>query len=153
MRVRQAVIDDVLAIQGLNRELDGFHGDLWPGVFGRLEGDARGDSVILDWINGADSDYLVAEEDGRVVGFLSIRKAARPGYAMFRPGDFAMIEDVVVAASCRGSGVGTRLFEAAVGWARERGLGAVQTMVWSANEGAREFYLGRGNRIWPLIFG
>ena len=36
------------------------------------------------------------------------------------------------------------MFDAAIAWAAERGLEFVQTMVWIANEGAREFYLRRG---------
>jgi len=50
MRIRQATIDDVPAIQRLNRELDKHHADLLPGIFRPLSEDARSDSVVGDRI-------------------------------------------------------------------------------------------------------
>jgi GNAT superfamily N-acetyltransferase len=110
-----------------------------------VDGDARPDSVVREWIEDANADYLVAEDD-RIVGFISIRKGSHPRYPMFREHSFAMIEDAVVEQSVRGQGVGTQLFNAAIMWARERGLGFVQTRVWSANARTREFYLRQGFR-------
>ena len=143
MKIRQATIDDVPAIQRLNRELDKHHADLLPGIFRPLSEDARPDSVVGDWIKNADADYLVAEENG-IVGFINIRRASHPRYPMFKAHEFAMIEDAVVEQSVRGRGIGTQLFNAAIVWARERGLEYVQTMVWSANRRTREFYLDQG---------
>lgn len=145
MKIRQATIDDVSAIQRLYRDLDNHHVDLMPNLFRPWTEDARPDSVLIDWIEDPDADYLVAAEDG-IVGFLNIRTAAHPCYPMFMPHQFAMIEDAVVEPSHRGTGIGTQLFKAAIAWALERGLGSVQTMVWSANKGTREFYLRQGFR-------
>ena len=143
MKIRQATIEDVPAIQRLNWELDKHHADLLPGIFRPLTEDARPDSVVRDWIKDADADYLVAEENG-IVGFINIRRASRPRYPMFKAHEFAMIEDAVVAQSVRGRGIGTQLFSAAIAWAREHGLEYVQTMVWAANKRTREFYLDQG---------
>ena len=65
---------------------------------------------------------------------------------MFKPHEFAMVENAVVEQSFRGCGVGTQLFNAAIEWAQERELEHVQTMVWSANKETKEFYLRQGFR-------
>jgi len=65
---------------------------------------------------------------------------------MFRPHDFAMIENAVVDKPYRGKGIGRALFDAAIEWARDHGLRHVQTTVWHENAGARGFYLNQGFR-------
>ncbi|NQT89001.1 GNAT family N-acetyltransferase [bacterium] len=146
MKIRQATLHDVPAIQRLYQDLDKHHADLLPGVFRSLTEDARPGSLVRDWIEDTEADYLVAEEEGRVIGFLSIRAAAHPRYPMYRRHDFAMIENAVVEESLRGGGIGTRLFNAAIAWTRKRGLDYIQTTVWSANQGTKEFYCRRGFR-------
>ena len=44
------------------------------------------------------------------------------------------------------SGIGTQLFNVAIAWARQCGLDHIQTTVWSANRGAKEFYCRQGFR-------
>ena len=144
MNIRPATVDDVAAIQHLYRELDRHHADLMPGVFRHLADDARPTKLILDWIENPEADYLVAEEDGWIVGFLNLRRAAHPRFPMFQPHDYAEIENAVIEGSRRGGGIGTQLFNAAVAWAQERGLQYVQTTVWTANSTAKEFYLHQG---------
>ena len=144
MNIRQATTHDISAIQYLNRELDRHHADLLPDVFRPLTEDARPDSVIREWIENPDADYLVAEINHDIVGSLNLRQASNPRYPMFKPYAFAMIENAVVKQSFRGQGIGNALFDAAIEWARERGLNFVQTTVWSANKETREFYLRKG---------
>ncbi len=144
MNIRPATTDDVAAIQRLNQELDKHHADLLPDVFRSLTEDARPDSVIQEWIEDADAAYLIAEIEGKIVGFLNVRQAKNPPYPMFQPHEFAMIENAVVAKSWRGQGIGHALFDAAIAWAQERGLKFVQTTVWSANKETRDFYLRKG---------
>ena len=144
MKIRQATVHDVPAIQRLYQELDRYHADVLPGLFRALTEDARPDSLVRDGIEDTDADYLVAEDDGRIIGFLDIRKATYPRYPMFRRHDLAMIGNAVVEKSQRGGGIGTQLFNAAIAWTRERGLDHIQTTVWSANTRTKEFYCRQG---------
>lgn len=59
----------------------------------------------------------------------------------------AHIEDIEVDAAYRGRGVGTLLMEAAVGWARERGLHGVSLETQDNNLVACRFYLKYGFRL------
>ncbi len=140
MKMRRASTGDVPAIQRLYGELDGHHAEILPDVFRPSPGDARPDALVRERIIDPDSACFVAEEGGRVVAFLSMKRSSHPAYPMFRPREFAVIEDAVVEKPRRGRGIGRGLFEAAVAWARELGLEHVQTTVWHANAGARDFY-------------
>lgn len=142
--IRKAQIRDIPEIQRLYGQLDGHHAELLPKVFQPVDGDARGDDVLRKWMERDDSDYLLAELDGQVIGFINVQRASHPKYPMYRPHEFALIENAVVDKSHRGKGIGTALFRAAIDWAREHGVRYVQTSVWHENVGAREFYLGQG---------
>lgn len=147
--IRRAGIHDIPAIQRLYRQLDAYHAVLLPAVFQPLEDDARGDSVIRKWIERDDADYLLAESEGQVIGFVNIQRASPPDYPMYRPQEYAVIDDAVVIEAHRGKGSGSALFRAAMEWAGDRGLRHVHTTVWHENTVARDFYLDRGFR--PIL--
>lgn len=144
--IRKATRDDIDGIRRLYHELDRHHVELLPDVFQPVDEDARTADVVAEFITDEDADYLVAERDSEIVGFLNVQKRSHPPFPMFRPHDFAMIENVVVHSSHRGQGIGTDLLDAAIGWAGEKGLTFVQTSVWTVNDSARSFYVGRGFR-------
>ena len=144
--IRKAERSDIPEIQRLCRQLDRYHAELLPEIFQSLQGNAQGNEILLKWIECEDADYLLAELDDTVVGFLNVKRSAHPTFPVFRPHEFAMIESAVVDNPHRGKGIGTKLFDAAVVWARENGLRYVQTTVWDANTGAREFYVDQGFR-------
>jgi ribosomal protein S18 acetylase RimI-like enzyme len=142
--VRKAAAGDIDAIQRLYRQLDRHHVGLLPGVFQPLEDDARPGGFVAGFITNPDADYLVAEQDGTLLGFLSIQKRPNPPYPMFRPERYAVIDNILVEESCRGQGIGRALLEAAVAWAGEKGLGKLQATVWTANRDAKSFFQARG---------
>ena len=83
----------------------------------------------------ADPDVviLVAERDGRVIGYV---------YAGLEPlswkelrGPAGFIHDIVVAENARGVGTARALLEAAIEWLRERG--APRVMLWTAARNTR----------------
>ena len=124
--IRKAEIRDIQEIQRLYRQLDSHHAQLIPTVFQTVEGDAREDEVIQRWIDRDDADYLLAELEGQIVGFTNVQRVSHPKYPMFRPHEFAVIDDAVVDKLYRGKGIGTVLFRAAIDWATKRGLRHVQ---------------------------
>ncbi len=87
---------------------------------------------------------FVAEQDGRVVGYI---------YAGLEPlswkelrGPAGFIHDIVVEDQARGSGVGRELIGAAMQWLRQRG--APRVMLWTAaqNERAQRLFDAAGFR-------
>lgn len=70
------------------------------------------DALALEWKQRA--RLLVAEEDSRLVGYAAVATDYAPGAAW--------LTDLVVAASQRRKGIGTRLALAAQHWARQQKL-------------------------------
>jgi GNAT superfamily N-acetyltransferase len=98
---------------------------------------------VLDgvWVDPQQA-LLVAEEEGRAIGFARVALAADgpcPG----------RVETLVVEAPSRGAGVGELLMAAAEAWLRERGADEIAIDVVEPNVGARRFYERFGYR--PLL--
>ena len=58
------------------------------------------------WMEREDANYLLAELEGTVVGFLNVQQSTHPRFPMFRPHAFAMIENAVVDKPHRRKGIG-----------------------------------------------
>jgi RimJ/RimL family protein N-acetyltransferase len=81
-----------------------------------------------------DAAVLVADDDGRIVGRLSIARDQHP--ASKHVADLGLM----VAASHRRRGIGRALLEAAVEWAREAGVSKLELHVFPHNEPAIRLY-------------
>lgn len=79
---------------------------------------------------------LVAEEDGAVIGMVTVQLVVSTAEG----GDSGLLEDMVVDAAHRGAGVGRRLLEAAEAWARARGATRLQLLADVENAPALRFY-------------
>jgi RimJ/RimL family protein N-acetyltransferase len=77
---------------------------------------------------------FVAEDDGRVVGRLSVARDQHP--ASRHVADLGLM----VAASHRRQGIGTALLEAAAEWARQAGVAKLELHVFPWNEAAIKLY-------------
>ncbi len=77
---------------------------------------------------------FVAEDDGRIVGRLSIARDQHP--ASRHVADLGLM----VAITHRRRGIGTKLLEAAVAWARESGVRKLELHVFPYNEAAIKLY-------------
>jgi RimJ/RimL family protein N-acetyltransferase len=82
----------------------------------------------------AHATVLVAEEDGRIVGRLSIARDQHP--ASTHVADLGLM----VAASHRRRGIGRSLLEGAVEWARRAGVRKLELHVFPHNEPAIHLY-------------
>ena len=82
------------------------------------------------------TEVLVAEDDGRVVGFVHLTTVT-DYYTRQRIGH---VSDLVVAEEAEGRGVGRALMAAGEAWARGRGYPMVQLYVLVGNDGARALY-------------
>jgi ribosomal protein S18 acetylase RimI-like enzyme len=96
----------------------------------------------LEWVAesmaeaaSADRTLFVAEQDGRVVGFVSVSTRRH-----FTGELDAYIGELVVDAQAERTGVGTALVDEACRWAMRRGLHRIGLETGAANHGARRFY-------------
>jgi ribosomal protein S18 acetylase RimI-like enzyme len=85
---------------------------------------------------GGPEDHLVAEDDGKVVGYLRLQdKYPHPEGA-----GVLTINGIAVAHKARGQGVATALLEAATAEAKRRGARKISLRVHGTNTVARRMY-------------
>jgi GNAT superfamily N-acetyltransferase len=142
--VRKALPSDRDALRELYEENDARHAAGRPDAFQSPPAPGRPLSFTDARLNAPDSIFLVAVAGDRIAGFAFAKLGRAPDDAMHRPRLFAYVEEVVVAAGRRREGIGTALMSNVESWARARGVGAVELIVWEFNEDARRFYESLG---------
>jgi len=133
VRVREATVEDWPAVAALLAALGR------PEALGTPEEeDLR--RVFLEYLRRDDVAALVAEEDGRVVGFCDLELRARLNFTEPQ----AWIPDLVVAEEFRSRGAGAALLRRAEEIARERGAWGMSLESATWRERAHSFYEREG---------
>lgn len=148
MKIRRATENDLPVAEALLRELDEEQKE-WR-VF-RLRRNFV-DQVLARYrqeLNDERALFLVAEEDGEVVGMVHAAVHVPSSASDERAIE---LSGAVVRRDHRGRGVGRALVAEAVRFAREVGVGRVTLKVFARNEGARAFWesLGFSSRMVQL---
>ncbi len=141
MIIRPATQDDVPAIQKLNHDLflsdNEWNGDLdcgWPYS-------EEGEKYFRDAVESEKYLSIIAEENGKVVGYLDgyIKKPCT-----IYMGKRAEIDNMCVDASMRDRGIGGALVDEFKRWAKSQGVERLIVEAFSGNERAIEFYKKSG---------
>ena len=135
--VRKATIKDIYAISELYREQFREMSKLIPDFI--KEGDQSKDFLEKTILND-DSDIIVYENDGSVVGFILLQVKIRPDFDFMLPGKYCYIMDVIVTEAQRNKGFGTALMNSAKAWAKERDCSFINLDVLANNPGAIALY-------------
>ncbi len=96
----------------------------------------RACATLRELTESPDSEVLVAELDGEVIGLCTVYLDIRS----VRFGQRAWVEDLSVAPERRSLGVGKRLLDAAKDWARARGATHLELDSSTARVEAHRFY-------------
>ncbi len=136
--IRPAVSGDLPAILALYRQLDEELVDLQPEFFCAAP---REEKSILQFIEAPDADFLLAEQEGAVLGFALVVYAGwTPEFSCVLPHRYASLHDLVVTRDRRGQGIGSTLLGAAKRWARDRRLEYLELNVLAQNSTAIHLY-------------
>jgi ribosomal protein S18 acetylase RimI-like enzyme len=138
--IRRATERDFTALSALWREADAFHAAALPDRFRAPAGDARSRAFVVGELAREDAGLFVAEDAGRVVGFVRITAHRAPDVPCYVPRVWAMVEELVVGEGARRRGIGRLLMARAHAWAHERGLAEVELSVYAFNAGAIALY-------------
>lgn len=92
-------------------------------------------------------DLLIAEEDGEILGMAAMSVMMGPGIRKN-----AYLEDFVVSAKTRGKGVGGKLWDEMIKWAREKGAKRFEFTCGQGREAAHVFYKKHGAEIYETDF-
>ena len=123
--VRTAVAADLTGIVALERSIaEAAH---WPAPeYAAMLAPMNGDAV--------ERRLLIAERDGALLGY-AVGKLLRTG-----AGSLGELENIAVAAQCRGQGIGRALCCAVLEWCKEQGATAVEIEVRAGNQVAIGMY-------------
>lgn len=135
--IRKSTVDDIPAIAELYREQFREMAKLIPDFI--KEGD-QSIEFLEKTISSDDSDILVYENDGRVVGFILLQAKERPDFDFMLPGKYCYIMDIIVTESHRNKGFATALMNSAKDWAKEQDCNFVNLDVLVNNHGAINLY-------------
>ena len=86
-----------------------------------------------------DNVIFVAEDKGKVIGFISINNHKEYGYIY--------LDDYCVSEEYRGKGIGSKLMDMAFKYAGEQEIDQIITHVESANKESIEFYKNKGFKL------
>jgi GNAT superfamily N-acetyltransferase len=146
MMIRSATQDDLAAIGDLWQSLVEHHMALDAAMpRPAADGAARYADRLANMLNDPYAQALVAEVDGRVVGYVTALIAEMRA-EMFAEERAGLIADIYVHPSFRGAGIGRALLGALNDWFRLRGAAYVEWYVASRNEAARGFWQRVGGR-------
>ena len=132
--IRRATADDAAMLGSLGAALMRAHYAFDPQRFLATGPHAETGyaSFLASQLDGDEAVVLVAEVDGRVVGYVFAGLEPMSWKELRGPAGF--IHDVLVDEAARAAGAGTALVEAAIAWLRERG--APRVMLWTADRNA-----------------
>ena len=135
--IRKAIHNDIPAISELYREQFREMAKLIPDFI--KEGD-QSIEFLEKTISNDDSDILVYEKDGTVVGFILLQAKERPDFDFMIPGKYCYIMDIIVTEAHRNKGFGTALMNSAKDLAKEQNCNFVNLDVLVNNHGAIKLY-------------
>lgn len=144
MSIRAATAADIPELRDLYAEFHEFHvralpGDLRSPGAGEVDPDEfeRKVRAILD---SEDALMLVAEIDGRVVGFAEAYMREVSGNPYRHDVKYAYLQSLGVTAALRRQGLGGELMGAVAEWARSQGASELRTEAWEFTDGPLAFY-------------
>jgi (aminoalkyl)phosphonate N-acetyltransferase len=144
--IREATQDDWPAVAGLLAELGR------PDVRGSDDEEAAG-NLFRAYLRRPDAVALVAEEGGRVVGFLDMEYRDRLNFTSLQ----AWIPDLIVAEGSRSLGIGRALLRRAEELAEERGCWGMTLESATWRDRAHAFYVREGwldtGKAFTKVFG
>ncbi len=139
--IRTADLSDIQQIHPIYQELFTSSAELQPMHFRPAKQD---EDFLVNIIQQEDSDILVAEEDGRIVGIALVKAMETPAYTCLVPHRYCYLMDFVVTERRRGCGIGSMLLDSVRAWGRERSLDFLQLSALANNQAARRFYERHG---------
>lgn len=143
MLIRRAGIDGVEQLRLLYQELEEDGVRYQPEHF--VVGE-RSNEFFQSVFESADQDILVAEEDGKILGFSHVMILEQKKVACLKPETLVYIQDLDVLESRRSQGIGTLLMEASKRYGKEHGVDFIRTQVFPQNIDGMRFYEKNGFR-------
>jgi GNAT superfamily N-acetyltransferase len=133
-----------------------FHQQSAPEFFHETDSPPPTHTMIEELLRDGQGAWFLAEGDGRLVGFVTLRLRPASHEPFMVPELRAIGESLGILPAWRRRGIGRRLMAAGEQWARQRGARRIMLNVWEFNDGALELYQTLGyttfsRNLWKVL--
>ena len=149
MWIRKATIEDTEQLKPLFAGSLKNMAQLQPRQYREAEQDVE---FIQEGILGEDSDVLVTEKDGLIIGLASVFSVTvnpRPYRVQQK---YCELDTIYILEEYRHQGIGKALLDAAWAWAIEHDCDSLQLMTLGENSDAQRFYERAGMRRHRIVY-
>jgi ribosomal protein S18 acetylase RimI-like enzyme len=139
---RESDPGDLDAIGNLWQEFMDFHRKREAHFSRSMDGHERFKEFLTGHIASETSCVLVAQQNGKVVGYCLAMLAKYP--PVFEKRDYGTVFDLAVTERSRRSGIGEKMYATVQAWFSERGVQRVEVRVAVSNETSTAFWRKMG---------
>ena len=143
--IRKARIEDIPALDKLLYEVHKVHSDIRPDLF--RAGAKKYTDDELAKILTDDLTPVFVYDDGEIQGYAFTVIIDHKNDLSLMPYKSVYIDDLCVEKTCRGKGVGKKLYEHVLSFAKSINAYNVTLNVWAGNDSALKFYEKIGLRV------
>ena len=148
MQIRNMILNDYQEVDRLMAQVHGLHVKGRPDLYIDVE-HIYSFEQFKEMVENEDMITILAEENDKVVGICMVSMRMKTCMVKRRT---AYMEDLCIDESCRGKGIGKKLFLYAKDEAVKMGAERLDLMVWDFNENARKFYESMGMKPQRYIY-
>lgn len=136
--IRKAKIKDIPALDKLLYEVHKVHSDIRPDLF-RAGAKKYTDDELIKILTDETTPVFVYD-DGEIQGYAFTIIIDHKNDLSLMPYKSVYIDDLCVEKDCRGKGVGKKLYEHVLSFAKSINAYNVTLNVWAGNDSALKFY-------------
>ena len=139
--MRNAKFSDFNDVNNLMLELHNLHVKNRNDVFKATDSPMK-EEYFKDLLNNKDVKLFVIEnlENSEIVGYSNLKLMNTPNIDIVVKSKYIYIDDFCIKQAYKRKGIGKKLFNFILEYAKQQGVESVQLNVWSFNEDAIEFY-------------
>jgi ribosomal protein S18 acetylase RimI-like enzyme len=144
VRIRPGTIEDYPQTYEVLAETFSFHQRAVPEQFHETDSPPPTRAAIEEVLRDGQGAWFLAEEEGRIVGFVTLRLRPEAHEPYLTPEVRALVDSLGVLPAWQHHGIARGLMAAAEQWARQRGARRLILNVWEFNVGAQSLYAALG---------
>lgn len=139
--MRNAKFSDFNDVNNLMLELHNLHVKNRNDIFKATDSPMK-EEYFKDLLNNKDAKLFVIEnlENSEIVGYSNLKLMNTPNIDIVVKSKYIYIDDFCIKQAYKRKGIGKKLFNFILEYAKQQGVESVQLNVWSFNEDAIEFY-------------
>lgn len=146
INIRLADISDGEEVIKLSREIHDYHREQRPEIFADVSPYSKQFYELM--LNDENTNiFVAANEANAIIAYMIITTINYTNMVMLNKRRIVMIDDFCVAKAYKRQGVGTKMFNAAKSFAKEKQVDAIELCVWEFNDEAKEFYKAMGMNV------